>query len=124
MQKITYDIDAEKKIIFTRIKGEIDLFTLLNHMTKVESDKKFMTGFNTLADFEEAFINMSLGEIPRLRHHLKEKEKIRGSCKWAVLINSQTAFNFISMAIPELKLSKIKIKLFKNKQNALEWLLN
>jgi hypothetical protein len=99
MQKITYDIDAE-------------------------NDKKFMTGFNTFADFEEAFINMSLGEIPRLRHHLKEKEKIRDSCKWAVLTNSQTVFNFISMVIPELKLSKIKIKLFKNKQNALEWLLN
>ena len=124
MEKITYHIDDEKKIIFTRIKGEIDLSTLLNHMTKVENDKKFIKGFNSLVDFEEAFLNMSLGEIPRLRHHLKEKEKIRGSCKWAVLINSQTLFNFISMVIPELKLSKIKIKLFKNKQNALEWLLN
>jgi hypothetical protein len=124
MEKITYHINAEKKIIFTRIKGEIDLSTLLDHMTKVENDKKFMKGFNSLAEFEEAFINMNLGEIQKLRHYLKEKEKIRGSCKWAVLINSKTVFNYISMVIPELKLSKIKIKLFKNKQNALKWLLS
>jgi hypothetical protein len=123
MEKITYDIDAEKKIVFTRIKGNIDLFTLRIHMTEVESDKKYMKGFNTLTDLEEAFININLGELSQLRRCLKEKEKIRGSCKWAVLINSQTVFNFISMAIPELKLSKIKIKLFKNRQNALEWLL-
>ena len=122
MQKITYDIDAEKKIVFTRIKGNIDLSTLLIHMTKVENDKEYIKGFNTLADLKKAF-NINLGELSQLRHCLKEKEKIRGSCKWAVLINSQTVFNFISMVIPELKLSKIKIKLFKNRQNALEWLL-
>lgn len=31
-------------------------------------------------------------------------------------------FNFVSMILPELELSKIKIKLFKSKQEAFEWL--
>ena len=36
MDEITYNIDTEKNIIFTRIKGEINLINLLIHMTNVE----------------------------------------------------------------------------------------
>ena len=122
MEEITYNIDTEKNIIFTRIEGKINLFNLLIHMNNVENDKKFKKGLNTLVDLTEAFINIDFYELSQLEFHFKEKEKIRGNCKWAVLHKDKTVFNFVSMVLPELKLSKIKIKLFKSKQKALEWL--
>jgi hypothetical protein len=122
MEEITYNIDTEKDIIFTRIKGEINVTNLLIHMTKVEHDKEFKKGLNTLADLREAFISIKFDELSQLNVYFKEKEKIRDSCKWAVLVNQQMVFNFISMVLPQITLSKIKIKLFKSKQEALEWL--
>jgi len=122
MEKITYNIDTEKNIIFTQIKGEINLINLLIHMNNVENDKKFKKGLNTLADLTGAFINIDFYELSQLKFHFKEKEKIRGNCKWAVLVNQQTVFNFISMVLPQINLSKIKIKLFKSNKEALEWL--
>jgi hypothetical protein len=122
MEEITYNIDTEKNIIFTRIKGEINLINLLIHMTNVEHDKEFRKDLNTLVDLREAFISIKFDELSQLKFHFKEKEKIRGNCKWAVLVNQQTVFNFISMALPQINLSTIKIKLFKSKQEAFEWL--
>jgi len=122
MEEITYNIDTEKDIIFTRIKGEINVTNLLIHMTKVEHDKEFKKGLNTLADLREAFISIKFDELSQLNVYFKEKEKIRDSCKWAVLVNQQMVFNFISMVLSQITLSKIKIKLFKSKQEALEWL--
>ena len=122
MKEITYNIDTEKNIIFTRIKGEINVTNLLIHMTNVEHDKRFKKGLNTLADLREAFISIKFDELSQLNIYFKEKEKIRDSCKWAVLVNQQMVFNFISMVLPQITLSKIKINLFKSKQEALEWL--
>ncbi len=122
MDEITYNIDTEKNIIFTRIKGEINLINLLIHMTNVEHDKKFKKDLNTLVDLTEAFIRIKFDDLSQLEFHFKEKEKIRGNCKWAVFVNQQTVFNFISMFLPQINLSRIKIKIFKNKQEALGWL--
>jgi hypothetical protein len=122
MEEITYNIDAVKNIIFTRMVGKINLFNLLIHMNKIENDKKFKKGLNTLVDMSEAFININFDELSQLKSHFKEKEKIRGGCKWAVLHKDKTVFNFVSIILFEIELSKIKIKLFKSKQKALEWL--
>lgn len=82
MEEITYNIDTEKNVIFTRIKGEINLFTLLIHMNRVENDEKFKKELNTLVDLTEAFIKINFDELSKLKFHFKEKEKIRGGCKW------------------------------------------
>jgi hypothetical protein len=104
IEEITYNIDTEKNIIFTRIKGEINLINLLIHMTNVENDKKFKKELNTLVDLTKAFININFDELSQLKVHFKEKEKIRGCCKWAVLHKDKTVFNFVSMILPELEL--------------------
>ena len=122
MEEITYNIDTEKNIIFTRLEGQINSFNLLIHMNEVENDKKFKKRLNTLVDLTEAFININFDELSQLKIYFKEKEKIRGDCKWAVLHKDKTIFNFVSMVLSEINLSKIKIKLFQNKQEALEWL--
>lgn len=122
MAEISYSIDTEKNIIFTHVKGEINLTNLFVHMTNVEQDKNFIKGLNTLVDLSDAFINIKIGELSQLKSHLKEKENIRGSCKWAVLVNSQTVFNFISVFLYQITLSTIEIKLFKYEQEALGWL--
>ena len=63
MEEITYNIDTEKNIIFTKITGEINLINLLIHMTNVEHDKEFKKSLNTLADLREAFINIKFDEL-------------------------------------------------------------
>ena len=92
MDEITYNIDTEKNIIFTRINGEINIINLLIHMTNVEHDKEFKKDLNTLVDLTEAFISIKLDDLSHLIFQLKEKEKVRGNCKWAVLVNQQSVF--------------------------------
>jgi hypothetical protein len=48
---------------------------------------------------------------------------MRGPCKWAVLVNSTTILNSIAMVVPEINLTKIKIKLFTDKVKAQQWLM-
>lgn len=72
MENITYDIDMENNIIFTKIKGEINLIYLLIHMTNVEHDKKFKKVLNTLVDLREAFISIKFDELSQLKFHFKE----------------------------------------------------
>ncbi len=77
---ITYELDTSKNLICTKVEGEINLSELINHMSAVEDDVRFRPGINTLADLEDAFINISYRQIPFITDLLKFREKARGVC--------------------------------------------
>ena len=119
----TFEIDADRKILFAEFNGSLDLRELIIHMNDVVQDEAFQEGMSTLADLRNAFINISIDEISALRDLLQQHERKRKSKKWAVVVKSATTKAMINFALPMIGLKKAEIRTFQRKENALAWLM-
>lgn len=119
---ISYTIDQENKIIFVTLEDETNLKELSLHMEKVLKDKLYEPEMNTLADLGNVLLNFSIQDFPYLKTLLQRHDKIRKNVKWAILKTYGVKRSLIEMILPNLSLSHVKIKIFSDKESAIEWL--
>ncbi len=122
--KSSYKIDDENNLIFAVFKGSPTVEHMINHGNRVNSDPKFRTGMNTIADLTEASIDWNYSDVDKFRSYCISIESIRGECKWALVHGNgatySTAKLFIIMC--EAWRMRIKSRLFSNMQDANNWL--
>ncbi len=122
--KSSYKIDDENNLISAVFEESCTVEEMISHANRVNSDPKFCTGMNTIADLTEVSIDWNFMEIDEFRSYLMSIESIRGECKWAVIhsngITNSTARIFIVMC--ELWRINIKTMLFSNMQDANNWI--
>ena len=122
--KSSYKIDEEKNVIIAVFTGNHTVEEMINHVNLVNSDPKFRSGMNTIADLTEASIDWNYTDIDKFRTYCISIESIRGECKWALVHNDGASYStakiFIMMC--EAWMEKIKSRLFSNMQDANSWI--
>ena len=120
----SYSIDEDKNLIKTKAKGEINIMELGRHMDKVANDEKYAQGMNTIVDLNHSYINITFDDMSILKNIIARHEKIRSTCKWAVFVKSSTIKWMINLAVSSIMMNKIKLKVFDNEIEAMDWIEN
>jgi hypothetical protein len=118
----SYCIDEDKNLIKTKADGEISVKDLSIHMDKVVNDEKYTQGMNTIVDLTKVFLNMSIADIFSIKQLLKKQEGIRKKGKWAIFVESSTIKSMLSFAVSTITLKEIKMKVFDNEKEAMDWI--
>jgi hypothetical protein len=118
----SYCIDEDKNLIKTKAEGEISVKDLNIHMDKVVNDKKYTQGMNTIVDLTKAFLNMSIQDLFLIKEILKRQEKLRKKGKWAIFVESSTIKNMLYFAVSTIVMKEIKMKVFDNEKEAMDWI--
>ena len=122
--KSSYKIDEENNLITAVFEGSCTVEEMINHVNLVNSDPKFRTGMNTIADLTEASIDWNYSNIDEFRTYCISIESIRGECKWAIVHNNGATYSTVKIFIIlcEAWGVKIKSRLFSSMQDANNWL--
>jgi hypothetical protein len=119
----SYEI-GEDNIIHATYPGEFTAEEVIKHIEKVLSDPKFRTGMNSIADITNAVFDWKYWDCEYLGLYVKSVEKIRGKCKTAIVVCESGityAVARIFIVFYESFSPSIEVRLFSNKEEALEW---
>ena len=122
MGEITYRIDEEREIIFSRCVGKITLDDLINHVNTIIFDPKFRRGMNSISDISDCELEGSFSILSSFLEHLKKMENLRGKFKWAVIVNVQKRLDGIQLFKTLANEGKFLVKLFEDKDEAEKWI--
>jgi hypothetical protein len=118
----TYRIDKANRIVYLE-GADPPLEVWRQTMLAVFADPDFETGFNFLSDRRSASESRSSDYIRAAISFLRYHEQEMGSCKWATVVSTMSAFGKgrISKILSEDLSTRIDV--FKDIEEAREWLM-
>lgn len=118
----TYRIDTTNRIVY--LQGEtIDLEVWKKTLLAIFADPDFETNFNFFSDRRFSKEVRSPGFIRSALHFLKSHAGEMGTCKWATVVSKAAAYGMGRMSQFLSEGSNIKIEVFTDINEALQWLL-
>jgi len=121
MGKISYTINEEKRIVYTKCTGELTLEDLKKHASSVIMDPNFHPDMNSISDTRETELENSFLTLFAFRDHLRNIEHVRGGFKWAIIINAKSP-DAIELFKALASDGVFSIKLFENRNEAEKWI--
>jgi hypothetical protein len=120
--EFTYRIDKTHRIVY--LEGDDPGLELWRQtMLAIFADPEFETGFNFLSDRRSASEARSSDYLKAALSFLKYHENEMGSCKWATVVSTMAAFGMGRMAQILSENLSTRIEVFKDIDEAREWLL-
>jgi hypothetical protein len=118
----TYRIDKVNRIVY--LEGEDPSLEVWRQtLLAVFADPEFETGFNFLSDRRSASEARSSEYLRAALSFLKYHEKEMGNCKWATVVSTMAAFGMGRMTQILSEKLQVRIEVFKDIDEAREWLL-
>lgn len=118
----TYRIDMTDRIVY--LEGEtLDFEVWKKTMLAILADPGFDANFNFFSDRRFSEQVRSPGFIRSALHFLKTHAKEMGNCKWATVVSKAAAYGMGRMSQFLSEGSNIKIEVFTDVDEALQWLL-
>lgn len=124
MGNIVYTIDKKNRIVNSKCTGNLTLEELKAHAISVVHDQKFEKGMNSISDFRDADLENSFLALSAFRNYVRPYEQRRDKFKWALIINTQKDPSAIGLFQTLLQDGIFTLKLFTNKNDAENWILN
>ena len=119
-----YTIYPEENLIRMKCSGDFTIPELMEHTLRVNQDPKFQPGMNTLGDYLDAHWVGEVQEMSDYLEHTEMLEKVRGKCRWAILLRTDGGRKLIEMYNLMVRERGIQIetRAFTSEQEALAWL--
>lgn len=120
----THRVDKKIKTIFVIAEGSIGLEELLDNEKKILQDPEFEKGYNKYIDFSGAkpAPNADFDQIVVAAEFIAATRNLRGKCKWSIYAPGEDAYNYSLLFARLTKELELDTKIFKNEQEAKEWL--
>ncbi len=117
-----YSIDPEAQLVRLTVHGEITAAGLIDVMTRVGADPRFVNGMSAIADLREASGEWDYSEIQRLRDFLVSLDMPR-EVRWAAVVRAGRLVSVgrVLIVISEALNARIRIKMFDAPASALRW---
>lgn len=124
MKKITYRIKSELNTVFTVYEGQVGIEDLIQQTQLVQADPKFKRNMNSLVDLTRAIpeSDIDLEKVNQYKEFIESMQKIRGTCKWAIVAPDDLVFGLSRMFEMLTGNLDIQAKVFRSDREAREWL--
>lgn len=121
---IDYMIDEGARLIRVKQEGPFTIAELIEHSLRVNADPRFSPGMNTLSDLRKAVLADRVEAINDYVNHAAILQQVRGACKWACLVEDETALGLIKMfdLVAGDRGVSIRTRAFLSEEDALAWL--
>jgi hypothetical protein len=115
--------EPENNLIRLRYHGKIGPEDILQNTLWEHQQSDFRTGMHSLSDFSTAkFVGLSFDVVHQYSTHMPEIEKIRGSCRWAMVSSNLINYGILRMFSLLNGDSPIELKVFRDLAEGEEWL--
>lgn len=119
-----YKINKELGLLVLKYVGDVSLWQIGELLRQVSEDPDFLPTHNILTDTRGLTTNYSYEELQALAGQIKDSAKNMGQNKNAYLVDKDVTFGIcrIWQSIREPETSLAENKIFRNHDEALEWL--
>jgi len=115
------NVDHSRKIIYMHFVGTVNYATLLAFITNLMQNPEFVEQYNGIFDTRGSLLELSYVDLIRFRAWLEMQDSRLLGC-WAILADSNMNFG-TSRMWEALSTGYHKgLQVFKNKQDAYDWL--
>ena len=123
---IEYKIDKSQRIIFATITKSITSFDIVSHISNVINDPNFSYDYHSIITIDDNLI------VPKIEpEKTKDIKKIidgyanmRKGTKWAVVVSKESTHAIVKTALDLIGPIAANIRLFRETNDALEWIKN
>jgi hypothetical protein len=122
---LSYEIDADLKIVSLLFLGEISSSSITKIKKKVIRDPKFKKGFNWLIDMRKSKSMFAPNRVDPLFEFYKENSELFQHVKIAYIIENPAQSTIVESVINHFKASDIQVEIKKevNPKLAYDWII-
>ena len=119
---ITFRIDKKSGIVFTTMEGTVSISEIIDGLQELMTHPDFSPGLNGLVDMRNSTVNSTPEEVKRIAELMTSHREEIGISRSAVVVSKDAIFGMARMFQVFAEKSSIKTQLFRDIDEARQWL--
>ena len=120
---IEFRIDKDEGIVYGTLKGEVNYTEVLAGLTEMVEGEDYDPGLNGITDLRAMKWESDQNDLRKLVHFLIKHRKQIGRSRSAVVVSSDRAYGMARMFEVFSSESSIKVRVFRDFDEAKRWVL-
>ena len=118
----TYRIDRKNRIIFARNTGSLSPENIINIFDRILTDPLFTKGMPIIVDLTEATLTFGYARVEQVRNHVNKSIASRGDYRCAIVTSNELTYGTVRQYSALMASIGIEVNVFKESEQALEWI--